>query len=152
MRATLLVAFTLSLSACLSAQTAPAPTVVKVDTEYGTLRFRGTIDRTDVGVAWEFRPHLVLTFQKDDKLNTVAHIDLQSSFVVASLRRPGDQRAKVLFRDEKPTRLSFGEFGQTQRLPDVVFRVDKTAAADANSLMMGVGDGRLIWPIAVPLR
>jgi hypothetical protein len=129
----------------------PAPTVINVDTNFGSLAFNGTIERFDLGREWEFRPHLELTFQ-NSVLNRTDRIELRYSLIIGSLVRGTDQPVKILHREEKPIVLTFTEFGQTKRLPELSFRVSKDAVADANRLLMGVSDGKMVWGIPAELR
>lgn len=136
-------------------QAQPAPTrVFNVDRTYGTLEFRGQIERFDAGDDYEFRPHLTATFRPNATVNRPqipGAVDLRLWQLVATITYPGE-RADILHRDVQAISVLLSDDGETHPLPDLLFRLPKKIAAAATHIGLAVSDGRLLWPIAVELK
>jgi len=125
---------------------------VMVDASYGTLSFRGKVDRTDRGNALEYRIHIDVTFHPRGSVNRTAVVDLQECRFVASV--PGDHNGpwKVLHEESRPVSIHLTQDGETAHLPDLTYRLSKAIAAEARSVGLAVDDGHRMWPIPVNLQ
>ena len=122
---------------------------LEIDGDYGTLAFRGTVERIDMGDEYEFRPHIEITFKRVDDVNPTTFADLRLCALVATIPNDSDpsQPAKVLYRQSKEIAVMLSEEGDTKRLPDLSFRMSKSVLAEATHVGLYVSDGRVMWPI-----
>jgi hypothetical protein len=132
----------------------PATRVINVGRAYGTLEFRGQIERLENGDEYEFRPRITVTFRADaaeNRPDIPGLIELRLSQLVATIARPGE-RADILHRDVQAISVVLSGDGDAEMLPALLFRLPKKIAEAANHVGLGVSDGRLLWPIAVELK
>ncbi len=125
---------------------------IAVDVSYGTLSFRGKVDRAESGSEFEYRTHIDVTFHPDQRLNHTLVVDLRECRFVASV--PGDDNGpwKMLHQESRPIVVHLTEDGQTAHLPDLTFRLPRAIAAQARRVGLAVLDGHLMWPIPVDLK
>lgn len=129
-----------------------------VNTEYGTLAFRGAVERTELQDAFEFLAQIEIMFLPGEVRNghTVVNrtkvADLSNCELVATIWSGKNEPAEVLYRESYPIAISLSEYGETAWLPDLRFRVAKSIAARATHIGLSVTDGRLLWPVAVELK
>ena len=128
-----------------------APRIIAIEKSYGTLEFRGLVERSETADDYEFRTRLAVTFHPAEKINRVAVAQLQVVQLIAT-RMFGTARAEVVHRDPQPIDVVLIDEGETKSLPELVFRLPKSLAATANHVGLGVSDGKLLWPIATELR
>jgi hypothetical protein len=137
------------------------PAAVKtfdINTEYGTLAFRGAVERTELRDEYEFLAQIELTFLPGEVRNgyTVTNrtnvADLHSCQLVATIWSGNKEPAEVLYREAYPIEIRLAQYGETAWLPDLKFRLPKSIAARATHIGLGVTDGNLLWPIAVELK
>ena len=98
-------------SACLAQS--PAAKTFAIDTQYGTLSFRGSVDRVDNGLKYVIHTRLSLTFDKTQGVNRTDRIDLATLALVAT-RKTGTKNSstEVLYREGSN---DFGAIHQTRR-------------------------------------
>lgn len=149
-------AMTDELAASLSSRPPQQPSsrkVFDVDRAYGTLEFRGQIERLDAGDEYQFRPRLSVAFRAGATVNRTptSTIDLTLFQLVATIPR-ANRPAEITHRDVQPISILLTQDGESIALPELLFRVPKSAFADAAHVGFGVSDGRLLWPIAVELK
>jgi len=150
---TMLAAALSVLLGCSTHSTVPTPTTsFAVDTSYGTLSFHGTIDRADRGSDFEYRTHLDVTFHPDRNVNRTPTVDLIGCRFGASI--PGNDNGpwRMLHEETLPISVHLTRDGETAHLPDLRFRLSKAIAAQARSVLIGVLEGHLLWPIPVHLQ
>jgi hypothetical protein len=139
----------------LAVRQTPAPSsgprIIAIEKSYGTLEFRGVVERTETADDYEFRTRLAVTFHPAETINSVAVAQLQVAQLVAT-RMYGRERAEVLHRDTHPIDVVLIDEGETKSLPELVFRLPKSIAATANHVGLGVSDGKLLWPVPTELR
>jgi|SRR5215831_4649680 len=141
------------LGACGTHSIEPTPTSsFAVDTSYGTLSFKGTIDRADRGADYEYRPHLDVTFHPNRQVNRTPIVDLVAYRFVASVPGKENGPAQMLHEENREISIRLTQDGQTAHLPDLRFRLSKAIAAQAHWVGLGVLDERLLWPIPVRLN
>ena len=128
-----------------------APRIIAIEKSYGTLEFRGLVERAETADDYEFRTRLAVTFHPAEKINSVAVAQLQVAQLVAT-RMYGRERAEVLHRDTHPIDVVLIDEGETKSLPELVFRLPKSIVATANHVGLGVSDGKLLWPVPTELR
>jgi hypothetical protein len=131
----------------------PKQSVIQVDRAYGTLEFRGHIERLDIGDEYEFRPHLSVTYRANASVNrpSASVIDLTICQLAATIPRPG-RPADVVHRDVQSISVLLTADGETRPLPELLFRLPESAASAAGHVGLGVSDGKLLWPIGVELK
>jgi len=123
-----------------------------VNEEYGTLRFRGKIRRSDFGTYFEYGVQLQVVFNAAGDVNRVTAIRLIQADLVATRRRDNGERPDILYRDKKRVSLSLTKDGETKELTDLAFHVTKTVADQATHVGLGLTDGRLFWPVSTELK
>ena len=136
-------------------ETRPDTVVFAVDAAYGTLAFRGTVERVDVGDAYEYRPHIAITFRPNERPNQTNQTpiaNLTMCVLSATIREEGNERPTVLSRQTEAITVLLSEYNETKLMPEVTFRLPMSIAAQAGHVLIGVTDGRLMWPIPVDLR
>ncbi len=133
-------------------------TTLEVRTEYGTLAFRGHVERKDLGDSYEFRPRIDITFRPAEfrngyiVTNRTPFADLRWCSLVATIYRQGDKRAQVLYRERLPITILLVKDGETKPLPDLKFRLAKVVSDEATHVGLSVSDGNLLWPIQRELK
>ena len=128
-----------------------APRIIAVEQSYGTLEFRGLVERSETADDYEFRTRLGVTFHPGESINRVTVAQLKVVQLVAT-RKYGTARAELLHRDAQPIDVVLSDEGETRSLPEMVFRLPKSIAATVNHIGLGVSDGKLLWPVATELR
>ena len=124
----------------------------EINASYGTLSFRGMVDRTDLGHEYEFQTHIEITFHPGERVNHTPVADLQDCRLVASVPQDSIGPWKVLYQESHSIRVRLTQEGQMAHLPILTFRLPKAIAARAQQVGLAVTDGHLMWPIPVPLR
>ncbi len=133
----------------------PSPSrsvVFGVDHVYGTLAFKGAIERADLGEEYEYRPHIAITFRPNERTNRVPVANLAMCQLVATIPNPEGGRATVLSRQTEAAAVLLSVDGETKPLPEVTFRLPKSIAAAAGHIGLDVTDMHLLWPIPVELK
>ena len=125
---------------------------VPVDASYGTLSFRGRIDRADYGSDVEYRMHVDVTFHSAEQINHTPVIDLRECRFVASVPADSSDPWKMLHMESRPISVHLTQDGETAQLPELTFRLQKAVAAQARRVGFAVDDGHLMWPIPVNLQ
>jgi len=128
------------------------PVTIDIDCAYGTLGFRGTVERIDLGQEYEFRTHIAITFRPSERTNRTPVADLRLCELVATVPGEPGTRASVLSRETQAIAVVLREDGETKPMPDLTFRLPKSIAAQARHVGLGVTDGRILWPIPTELR
>ncbi len=129
-----------------------------INKEYGTLAFRGSVERSESGDEYEFLAQIELTFLPGETrngytvTNRTAVADLTTCALVATVYGGGKEPAEILYRESYPITIHLTQYGETAWLPDLRFHLDKSIAARATHIGLTVSDGRLLWPIAVELK
>jgi hypothetical protein len=139
----------------LAVRQAPAassvPRISTIEKSYGTLEFRGVVERSETADDYEFRTRLAVTFHPAEKINRVAVVQLRVMQLVAT-RMTATAKAEALHRDAQPIDVVLIDEGETKSLPEMVFRLPKSIAATVNHVGLGVSDGTRLWPVATELR
>ena len=125
---------------------------VQVDASYGTLSFRGRIDRADYGSDVEYRLHIDVTFHSAEQINSTSVIDLRECRFVASVPADSSGPWKMLHVESRPISVHLTQDGETAQLPELTFRLRKAVAAQARRVGLAVNDGHFMWPIPVNLQ
>ena len=125
---------------------------VQVDASYGTLSFRGRIDRADYGSDVEYRLHNDVTFHSAEQINSTSVIDLRECRFVASVPADSSGPWKMLHVESRPISVHLTQDGETAQLPELTFRLRKAVAAQARRVGLAVNDGHFMWPIPVNLQ
>lgn len=129
-----------------------------VASQYGTLAFRGQVERMDMGDRYKYKVRMAVVFAPGETLNGYTRTnrtevaDLRACRLVAT-SVPGDnQPVQVLYEEVHPIAIRLGEFGQQAVLPDLEFYLAKSIADRATNIGLGVTDGKLLWPIPTQLK
>ena len=133
-------------------QTPAVSRIISIDKSYGTLAFRGAVERSETADDYEYRAQLAVTFQPSETVNRVTTARLRLMQLVATRVVPGASRADLIHRDIQPIDVALTDDGETRSLPELVFRLPKSVAGNANHVGLGVSDGKLLWPIGVELK
>jgi hypothetical protein len=129
-----------------------------INTEYGTLAFRGAVERTESQDEYEFLARIELTFihgfarEGGVPVNRTEIVDLRSCDLVATIWSGKKEPAEVLYREAYPVKVHLAKYGESARLPDLRFHVAKSVAVRATHIGLSVTDGHLLWPVAVELK
>jgi hypothetical protein len=132
--------------------------IFEIKSEYGTLAFRGQVERTDLGDKYKYRVQMVTVFLPGETLrgytmtNRTKEADLKSCRLVASLFQGDDRPYQLLYREDHPIAIRLTEFGEIGRLPDMEFHMAKSIAERASNVRLAVTDGKLLWPIPTLLK
>jgi hypothetical protein len=132
--------------------------VFDVNAEYGTLAFRGKIERTDTGSQYLFRVQLAVVFFPGETLNgyTMTNrtkvADLKSCELVATQKVADNQPYKMLQRETRSIDIRLTEFGEMGVLPDMEFALSKSIVAGADHVGLAVIGGGLAWPVPMELK
>jgi len=131
----------------------PAAKTFAIDTQYGTLSFRGSVDRVDNGSKYVIHTRLRLTFDKTQGVNRADRIDLTTLALVAT-RKTGTNNSptEVLYRRAQTISAQFTKQGDALDLPELEFTIDKAIVEKATFVGLNVSDGKILWPIAMDLR
>ncbi len=141
-------------------------TIFPVKTEYGTLGFRGQIERTDLGDRYKYRIQVATAFLPGEKkpdgslvINRTKIADLTQCELVASERvatwYDGNYRrsqVQVLYREVHPIAVRLTEFGDVALLPDLEFYLAKAIANRATHIGLAVSSKEICWPLSVELK
>jgi hypothetical protein len=136
----------------------PIVEVFDINTKYGTVTFRGAVERTELPGEFEFLAQINVTFTPDKDpdgggpVNQTEIVDLRFCELVATIWSGKKEPAEVLYRESHPVAIRLTKNGEAAQLPDLRFRVSKSIAARATHIGLGVTDGKLLWPIAVELK
>ena len=125
---------------------------LQVDASYGTLSFRGRIDRIDRGSEYEYRPHIDVTFHSNGTVNRTPVVNLLAYRFAATVPGEANGPWQSLHEESRPISIHLTEDNQTAHLPELRFRLPKTIAANARHVGLAVVDGHFMWPIAVELK
>jgi hypothetical protein len=144
---------TLMLGACGTA----APTAVPlrtfaVDTSFGTLRFLGQVVQFELGDRYQYKAQLRLTFDRFARTNSTSSIHLTTARFVATIAGDPREQARLVYEQSQPISADFTADGDTRQLPELTFSIEKSVAALATSIALGVSDDRLLWPVPGNLK
>jgi hypothetical protein len=134
--------------------------VFDVDCEYGTLSFKGRVERTDIGDQYKYRVQIAVVFLPAEftpdgytMTNRTKVADLKFCDLVATEFVEEGKPYKLLARDYRPIALRLTESGEVGTLPDLEFLMPKSAVDVASHVGLGVsGSGNIYWPIPVELK
>jgi hypothetical protein len=134
--------------------------VFDVDCDYGTLSFKGRVERTDIGDQYKYRVQIAVAFLPGEftpdgytMTNRTKVADLKFCDLVATSFVEEAKPYKLLARDYRPIALRLTESGEVGTLPDLEFLMPKSAVAAASHVGLGVsGSGNIYWPIPVELK
>jgi hypothetical protein len=134
--------------------------VFDVDCDYGTLSFKGRVERTDIGDQYKFRIQIAVVFLPGEftpdgytMTNRTKVADLKFCDLVATEFVEEGKPYKLLARDYRPIAIRLTESGEVGTLPDLEFFLPKSAVAAASHVGLGVsGSGNIYWPIPVELK
>ena len=152
-KATLCAICILSVVGCVSEpQSHEKPRIFTIDKEYGTLRFRGTVTRADIGTEYEYELDVSATFLPDAPYNRVSAINLTHSDLQATIYRGEGAGVGALQTSRQSLTFHLGDANETKKLPPLSFRLSKHSVAHAYMVVLGVGDGHLWWPMSLGLK
>jgi hypothetical protein len=133
--------------------------VFDVDCDYGTLAFKGRIERTDMGEKFKYRIQLATVFLPGETTpdgytmtNRTKVADLKVCELVATSFVEEGKPYKLIQREWKPIAIRLTEYGEVGTLPDLEFILPKSAVESATHVGFAVSGGGLAWPIPVELK
>jgi hypothetical protein len=100
----------------------PQISIINIERAYGTLEFRGHVERVDLGEEYEFRTHIAITFRPSERVNRTPVADLRVCQLVATVVREPGLPVEVLHRETQTIAVLLSEDGETKPMPDLVFR------------------------------
>ena len=149
-KATVCAMYILAFNGCVSEPQSHEETkLTTIDKEYGTLWFKGTVTRVDVGTEYEYQVDISATFRPDAPINRVAAINLTHCDLQATIRRGEGEHVDSLQLSRQPLTFHLSDANETKRLPPLLFRLKKFSVAKAYRVVLGVGDGHIGWPISI---
>ncbi len=121
---------------------------------FGSLSFQGSVERVDLDTEWEYRVDLIVTFHANTKPNQVAVAQLSNMQLVSTKPNPRQPQgpADLVGEAREPINVRLSRDGERKAIPRVTLRMAKDVAAAGVHLGLSVGDGRISWPVGVPLR
>ena len=133
--------------------------VFDVDNEYGTLSFKGRVERTDLGDKYKYRIQIAVVFLPGEithdgytMTNRTKVADLKVCELVATSFVEEGKPYKLIHRGWQPIELRLEESGQVGTLPDMELLMPKAAVEAASHVGLAVTDGKLVWPIPTELK
>jgi hypothetical protein len=134
--------------------------VYDVDHDYGTLAFKGRIERTDLGDRYKYFIQIAVVFLPGELThdgytvtNRTKVADLKFCDLVATQKVEENKPYKLLHREYHPIAVRLTESGEVGTLPDLEFLMPKSAVEAADHVGLGVsGSNNLYWPIPVELK
>jgi len=132
--------------------------IFEVNAEYGTLAFRGKVERTEVRDQYKFRVQLAVVFFPGETLhgytmtNRTKVADLKSFELVATQKVADNQPYKMLQRETRSIDVRLTEYGEVGVLPDMEFSLSKSIADSADHVGLAVIGGGLAWPVPMELK
>ena len=134
--------------------------VYDVDHDYGTLAFKGRIERTDLGDRYKYFIQIAVVFLPGELThdgytvtNRTKVADLKFCDLVATQKVEENKPYALLHREYHPIAIRLTESGEVGTLPDLEFLMPKSAVEAADHVGMGVtGSNNLYWPIPVELK
>lgn len=117
--------------------------------EHGTLNYEGTVERKEVGEKYEYTVReLELTFNPRGKANKTSKIE--TKFIeLAAVSQPskGKTRGTTLHQEKKPLSVVLNQKSLTDTIENIKFTVPKASIDKADSVILNISDGKLVWPI-----
>lgn len=134
--------------------------VYDVDHDYGTLAFKGRIERTDLGDRYKYFIQIAVVFLPGELThdgytvtNRTRVADLRFCDLVATQKVEENKPYALLHREYHPIAIRLTESGEVGTLPDLEFLMPKSAVEAADHVGLGVtGSNNLYWPIPVELK
>lgn len=134
--------------------------VFNVDSEYGTLAFKGKVERTDTGDYYKYLLKkldvVFLPGQRDSKgyikANRTDIADLKTCQMVATTFVGEGKPYKMLHSEYHRIDIRLTEYGEKRTLEDLEFLMPKEAVESATHVGLGIGGGRLFWPVPTELK
>jgi hypothetical protein len=136
-----------------------APKIFDVDNEYGTLSFKGRIERTDLGDKYKYRIQIAVVFLPGETThdgytmtNRTKIADLKTCELVATSFVEDGKPYKIIQREWQPIAVRLEKDAEVGTLPDLEFLMPKSAVETATHVGLAVSDGKLLWPIPTELK
>lgn len=134
--------------------------IYDVDCDYGTLAFKGRVERADLGDQYLYGIQIAVVFLPGELThdgytvtNRTKVADLKFCEMVATLKVEEGKPYKLLHREYHRIELRLTEDGEVGVLPELEFLMPKSAVENASHVGLGViGSGNLAWPIPVELK
>lgn len=133
--------------------------VFDVDNEYGTLSFKGRIERTDLGDKYKYRIQIAVVFLPGETThdgstmtNRTKIADLKTCELVATSFVEEGKPYKMIQREWQPIAIRLEKYAEVGTLPDLEFLMPKSAVETATHVGLAVSDGKLLWPIPTELK
>ena len=133
--------------------------VFDVDNEYGTLSFKGRVERTDLGDKYNYRIQIAVVFLPGETThdgytmtNRTKIADLKTCELVATSFVEDGKPYKMIQREWQPIAIRLEQFGEVGTLPDLEFLMPKSTVEAATHVGLAVSDGKLLWPIPTELK
>jgi hypothetical protein len=130
-----------------------------VDCDYGTLAFKGRIERTDMGEKFRYRIQIATVFLPGETTpdgytmtNRTKVADLKICELVATSFVEEGKPYKLIQREWKPIAIRLTEYGEVGTLPEMEFFMPKSAVESASHVGFAVSGGGLAWPIPIELK
>ena len=127
----------------------PAPKVIKIDETYGTLAFKGWVERYDEGDNIRFVvKKLKLTFKPSGDVNRTLKIDAKHLLLIATVKpETGKGPWKRIYMKKSSIDKSLTTTSPHTEIINVEFTIPKSTMKQADRLGLGVTDGSLLWPV-----
>ena len=133
--------------------------IFDVDNEYGTLSFKGRIERTDLGDKYKYRIQIAVVFLPGETThdgytmtNRTKIADLKTCELVATSFVEDGKPYKIIHRERQQIAIRLEEYAEVGTLPDLEFLMPKPAVETATHVGLAVSDGKLLWPIPTELK
>lgn len=134
--------------------------VYDVDHDYGTLAFKGRVERTDLGDRYKYFIQIAVVFLPGELThdgytvtNRTKVADLKFCDLVATQFVEEGKPYTQIHREYHPIAIRLTESGEVGTLPELEFLMPKSAVEAADHVGLGItGSNNLYWPIPVELK
>lgn len=135
--------------------------VFNLNSEYGTVGFKGTAERIELADegAYEFLVRLEVQFRPGETrngyivTNRTPYVELRRcEFVATKFPQKDRSQASTLQRDTIPISIKLVQKNEKALLPEIRFRISKAIYEDATHVGLAVVGDHLAWPVPKELK
>ena len=138
---------------CILTSCSPAPRTFELNGSYGTLVYKGTVERVSNGSNYVYTvKNLVLTYSPFAQINMTDEIKVNVEFVATTRPPSGEGPWKRIFVQTHQTSDVLHTSAPTLTIKEVSFTVPKDVVDKADSVGLTVTDGKILWPFAEELK